>query len=62
MSDGLSHRRTDSPHAGPEPRGAHCPTLAATRNGRIVEVGPHWFFHGPVAATLMLGDLERMHQ
>lgn len=34
------------------------PTLSAVRAGRVVEVGPHWFFHGPIAAGLMLDDLE----
>lgn len=35
------------------------PTLGAVRNGMVADVGPHWFFHGPIAARLMLDDLER---
>ncbi|MBW0093859.1 hypothetical protein I4I73_16190 [Pseudonocardia sp. KRD-184] len=29
--------------------------------GAVVEVGQHWFFHGPIAARLMLDDLERRY-
>jgi iron complex transport system substrate-binding protein len=35
------------------------PTLEAVRTGQVADVGTHWFFHGPIAARLMLGDLER---
>jgi iron complex transport system substrate-binding protein len=35
------------------------PTLRAVRTGAVVDVGPHWFFHGPIAAGLVLDDLER---
>lgn len=35
------------------------PTLQAVRTGMVADVGPHWFFHGPIAARLMLDDLER---
>lgn len=37
------------------------PTLGAVRSGAVVEVGQHWFFHGPIAARLMLDDLERRY-
>ncbi len=34
------------------------PTLDVVQDDEVVEVGPHWFFHGPIAARLMLEDLE----
>lgn len=35
------------------------PTLDVVQEDNVEEVGPHWFFHGPIAARLMLDDLER---
>jgi iron complex transport system substrate-binding protein len=37
------------------------PTLEVVKAGNVVDVGVHWFFHGPLAAELMLSDLEEMY-
>ena len=37
------------------------PLLPVVQAGRVVDVGVHWFFHGPLAAELMLSDLEEMY-
>jgi iron complex transport system substrate-binding protein len=37
------------------------PTLAVVQAGNVMDVGVHWFFHGPIAAQLMLTDLEAMY-
>jgi len=37
------------------------PTLAVVQAGNVKDVGVHWFFHGPLAAELMLSDLEEMY-
>lgn len=34
------------------------PTLSVVEEENVEEVGPHWFFHGPIAARMMLEDLE----
>ena len=37
------------------------PGLSVVQAGQVVDVGVHWFFHGPLAAELMLADLEEMY-
>ena len=37
------------------------PLLPVVQAGEVVDVGVHWFFHGPLAAELMLTDLEEMY-
>ncbi len=37
------------------------PLLPVVQAGGVVDVGVHWFFHGPLAAELMLSDLEEMY-
>ena len=37
------------------------PLLPVVQAGEVVDVGVHWFFHGPLAAELMLSDLEEMY-
>ncbi|RBY90166.1 hypothetical protein DQ244_11895 [Blastococcus sp. TBT05-19] len=37
------------------------PLLSAVQGGSVIDVGVHWFFHGPLATELMLTDLEELY-